>query len=159
MDWLEQKRLTLYDYNDTLFSRRLGFERREIRLLYIMPNANALSTVEMVMAHCNLDEHPPYEALSYTGGDPGSNLSSTSQKDFKDTWEETFTVIVNDIEFKVKRNLKEALYRFRKTHAGKAIWIDSICINEADPVERTEQVRLMCEVYGEAEDVPIWLGE
>lgn len=34
-----------------------------------------------------------------------------------------------------------------------------ICINEADPIERAEQVRLMGEVYGEAEDVPIWLGE
>ncbi|KAJ4297489.1 hypothetical protein N0V90_005381 [Kalmusia sp. IMI 367209] len=67
--------------------------------------------------------------------------------------------MVNDIAFPVKRNLMEALRRFRTTHAESAIWIDSICINEADPVERTEQVRLMCEVYGEAKDVPIWLGE
>jgi hypothetical protein len=159
-DWLKRQRLTIHDYKETLFSRRLGFERREVRLLYIMPSAHPSSTVEMIMAHCSLDEHPSYEALSYTGGNPYSNTSSkVQQKNLKDPWEEKFTVLVNDVEFEVKRNLMEALRQFRKTHAGKAIWIDSICINEADPVERTEQIRLMCEVYGEADDVPIWLGE
>lgn len=159
-DWLESQQLKIHDYNDTLFSRRLGFQKREIRLLYIMPSTDSESTIEMVMAHCNLDDHPPYEALSYTGGNPYSNVyPKTLPKDWKDIWEEKTTVMVNDIEFGVKRNLLQALRQFRKTHAEKAIWIDSICINEADPVERTEQIRLMCEVYGEAKDVPIWLGE
>ena len=159
-EWLEKQELTIYDYNETLFSRRLGFKKREIRLLYIMPSDDPKSTVEMVMAHCNLDNHPPYEALSYTGGNPYSNFKAKSSKsEWKDPWEEKTLVMVNDIAFEVKRNLKQALRQFRKTHAGKAIWIDSICINEADPVERTEQIRLMCEVYNEAKDVPIWLGE
>jgi hypothetical protein len=125
-----------------------------------MPSDNYRSTVEMVMAHCNLDRHPSYEALSYTGGNPHTSDSLKALlKGTNDPWEEKTTVMVNGIAFPTKRNLMEALRRFRVTHAMKAIWIDSICINEADPVERTEQVRLMGEIYGEAKDVPIWLGE
>jgi len=53
----------------------------------------------------------------------------------------------------------EALRRFRTIKAKRPMWIDSICINNDDPIERTEQVRLMGEVYGLAKEVPIWLGE
>jgi hypothetical protein len=114
----------------------------------------------MVMAHCNLDIHPSYEALSYTGGNPytseGLNALTRGKND---PWEEKTTLMVNGIAFPAKRNLMEALHRFRVTHAMKTIWIDNICSNDADPVERTEQVRLMGEIYGEAKDVPIWLGK
>jgi hypothetical protein len=159
-DWLEQQQLVIRDYNDTLFSKRLGFGSRELRLLYIMPSTDPNSVVEMVMAHGSLDCHPSYEALSYTGGNPYStNPLKKLDRAENELWEEKTTVLVNDIAFPVKRNLMEALRRFRVTHSRKAIWIDSICINEADPVERTEQIKLMCEIYGEAEDVPIWLGE
>ena len=164
-DWLPSQQLELHDFNDTLFSKRLVYDEQEIRLLYIMPSDDPTSTIEMVMAHCNLGKHPPYEALSYTGGNPFSspppspNPSKKSKHHTEDPWEKKTNVLVNDIPFPVKKNLMDALQRFRITHANKAMWIDSICINEADPVERGEQVRLMGDVYGAAEDVPIWLGE
>ncbi|KAF2705092.1 hypothetical protein K504DRAFT_506561 [Pleomassaria siparia CBS 279.74] len=115
-----------------------------------MPSADPQSTIEMVMSYRNLDEHPPYQALSYTGGNPfTSDYSEKLPKDTNDPWEEQTIVTVNGMAFPAKRNLMQALRRFHITHVMQSIWIDSICTNEADPVERSEQVRLMCEVYGE----------
>lgn len=38
-------------------------------------------------------------------------------------------------------------------------WIDSICINLADTEERNQQVQLMSEIYRNAHEVIVWLGE
>lgn len=38
-------------------------------------------------------------------------------------------------------------------------WMDSICINQGDPVERSAQVQLMSTIYREASGTVIWLGE
>lgn len=38
------------------------------------------------------------------------------------------------------------------------IWIDAICINQADLDKRCEQVQPMKDIYSSAEEVLIWLG-
>lgn len=38
------------------------------------------------------------------------------------------------------------------------IWIDSICINQADDVEKADQVRRMGTLYSLAQEVIVWLG-
>lgn len=39
------------------------------------------------------------------------------------------------------------------------MWIGAICIDQSNLSERGHQVRLMQEIYSDAEDVVIWLGE
>lgn len=38
------------------------------------------------------------------------------------------------------------------------LWIDAICINQNDAVEKSAQVRFMCQIYRLAEEVIVWLG-
>ena len=38
------------------------------------------------------------------------------------------------------------------------MWIDAMCINQADLTERSEQVRLMDSIYRQAASVIVWLG-
>jgi hypothetical protein len=38
------------------------------------------------------------------------------------------------------------------------IWADAICINQSDVEEKTEQVRMMGDIYEAAQIVVIWLG-
>jgi hypothetical protein len=38
------------------------------------------------------------------------------------------------------------------------LWIDAICINQRDLVERNQQVNMMIEIYSEAEETLIWMG-
>jgi hypothetical protein len=38
------------------------------------------------------------------------------------------------------------------------LWVDAICINQQDKVEKTAQVSRMHEIYSAASNVCIWLG-
>jgi hypothetical protein len=49
--------------------------------------------------------------------------------------------------------------RSNKTMCDGRWWIDYLCINQADLVERAEQVRLMQQVYDRAHEVIVWLGD
>ncbi|KAI0443168.1 heterokaryon incompatibility protein-domain-containing protein [Xylaria telfairii] len=49
--------------------------------------------------------------------------------------------------------LQEIIYRAR----CNVIWIDAICINQQDPIEKSGQISLMTGIYRSAESVEIWL--
>jgi hypothetical protein len=71
-------------------------------------------------------------------------------------------IVVNGHEMRVTRNLGNALREFREGEefqGGFKLWIDAICINQADLGERAKQVRRMREIYGNAWAVIAWLGE
>ena len=46
----------------------------------------------------------------------------------------------------------------RSRHSDRTIWIDAVCINQKDTVERGEQVAVMGQVYEKTTRNLIWLG-
>ena len=58
----------------------------------------------------------------------------------------------------VRENLYNALMRFRRRHHDVRLWVDAICINQHNSVEKTEQITHMAEIYNHARHVRIWLG-
>ena len=42
---------------------------------------------------------------------------------------------------------------------SRTLWIDAICINQSDDVEKSQQVQLMRGIYATADHVLIWTGE
>jgi len=86
-----------------------------------------------------------YLALSYTWGG-----SKAMQK-----------IIVNDDPVLVTENLGQALHVLRDKHYikdGWKLWIDALCINQKDIVERATQVKNMRNIYSKAWTPIIWLG-
>ncbi|KAF2724319.1 HET-domain-containing protein [Polychaeton citri CBS 116435] len=70
-------------------------------------------------------------------------------------------IILNNRPFPVGPNLFQALRHLRshqRIRQGFKIWIDAICINQADIAERSAQVGRMREIYAAAWQVVIWLG-
>jgi Heterokaryon incompatibility protein (HET) len=97
---------------------------------------------------CELEVHdlrdaPPFEALSYVWGNP----------------ERAKVVICNTYPKKVTPNLGTALDRLKYEHTERLVWIDAICVNQDDLMERSEQVKLMRDIYSQAWRVVVWLGE
>ncbi|CAK1362383.1 unnamed protein product [Cercospora beticola] len=91
----------------------------------------------------------PYEALSYTWGvsQRGRTICYRSGRN------ERTMVPVTD-------NLFKALRGLRPRHGKpRLIWIDALCINQADLQERSAQVRFMPEIYRWAEIVNVWIGD
>ncbi|KAH7317962.1 heterokaryon incompatibility protein-domain-containing protein, partial [Rhexocercosporidium sp. MPI-PUGE-AT-0058] len=90
-----------------------------------------------------LNNHPPYEALSYVWGDPNA----------------TVAVRLHDVERHVTVNLALALRYLRLPEETRAVWADAMCINQEDDIEKTHQVRQMRNIYLGVERVAVWLGE
>ncbi|KAL8941852.1 MAG: hypothetical protein Q9216_001996 [Gyalolechia sp. 2 TL-2023] len=85
---------------------------------------------------------PRYEALSYAWG------SAVEKR----------VIHVNNQPFPVTINLYVALQYLRKTDVTRRLWIDAICINQDDVVEKTHQVGMMRSIYRSASNVLVWLG-
>ncbi|CAD6589163.1 MAG: hypothetical protein ASARMPREDX12_003674 [Alectoria sarmentosa] len=87
-----------------------------------------------------------YFALSYAWGDPN----------------DTREIFVDGQVCHVTKNLEEEALRTLREHevirAGYQLWIDSLCINQNNVPERSQQGRRMHEIYGTALDVLVWLG-
>ena len=55
-------------------------------------------------------------------------------------------------------NLWEALRSYRQEDGLVILWVDAVCIDQANIQERFEQVLLMRGIYSESKRVLIWLG-
>lgn len=60
--------------------------------------------------------------------------------------------------FLVTPNLEDALIRLRDTNCSTWLWIDAICINQDDLIERAAQVGFMKDIYNDSIGVIVWLG-
>jgi hypothetical protein len=58
----------------------------------------------------------------------------------------------------VQPNLYNALLHLRKGKTGN-YWIDAVCINQEDSIDRSAQVQMMGKVYQSVADVVVWLGD
>lgn len=114
----------------------------EIRLVTLAPGPFE-ADIECQLHHELLSSKPIYEALSYTWGD----LDNVTE------------ILLGQRRFKVTTNLEIALRYLRHEKEARTLWVDAICINQADLEERSQQVLLMREIYSVAATVLAWTGE
>ncbi|KAH6629262.1 heterokaryon incompatibility protein-domain-containing protein [Boeremia exigua] len=127
----------------------LDQDTEEIRLLTLHP---ALTTADGSTLQCALrsvallsntgDSVPAYEALSYVWGKP----------DF------SRPILIDGREVHVTPSLANILYSLRDSVNPRTIWVDAVCINQADLEERAKQVRLMHKIYSSCQRVLAWMG-
>jgi hypothetical protein len=87
-----------------------------------------------------------YAALSYVWGDPAH----------------TSNIILNNSVIQVGANLEIALRELSSRAYFKdryKLWVDAICINQRDYIERSRQIRKMATIYSDARAIIAWLGE
>jgi hypothetical protein len=123
--------------------RPLNIAAREIRLLELLPAKNPADPIKCKLRNVSLDLKPSYIALSYVWGD-------TINKS---------PIYVNDTVFPATLNLCAALRRTRFDSEPCTLWVDAVCINQAENVEKSAQVRMMRDIYQDAAVVTVWLGE
>ncbi|KAI5366579.1 Putative heterokaryon incompatibility [Septoria linicola] len=122
----------------------------ELRLLFLSSATESGVTCRMVNVDFATAAHWKYAALSYCWGDAPNSKG----------------INVNGQDFSVSPNLLDALiaaygHLTRLSTAdipGCYIWVDAICINQNDDVEKSAQVLKMDQVYQKASSVVVWLG-
>lgn len=137
MDSAEQAQPELY--------KRLASKRRWIRLLRVLPGKPEDQTIRCQLRETSLlDAAGRYKALSYVWG---SHVTG-----------ENNAVYCNGVIVHVTMNLYSALHNLRDSTSVVTMWVDSLCIDQSNEKERTQQVRMMREIYSNSKEVIIWLG-
>ncbi|KAG4433755.1 hypothetical protein IFR05_010754 [Cadophora sp. M221] len=104
----------------------------------------------------DLDNAPPFNALSYTWGDAYRDPLTPAIPETPPKFELRMTC--NGKPVAITRNLYDALSAFVDARITGLIWVDAVCINQMDHVEKGIQVALMGDIYSRATEVLIWLG-
>lgn len=128
----------------------LGLGWDEIRLLNLYPADDDKAPIRCSIEITMLSEErreivKHYTALSYVWGDAHS----------------TKTILVEDTPIEVTANLYSALLHLRERGETRVLrlWVDAICINQADTEERNQQVQQMGKIYAAAHHTVIYLGD
>jgi hypothetical protein len=123
----------------TLYPHRLDAAQYQCRFIALSERPASLQAGlppnECQLEHGSLLSPPPYTALSYVwGGQP-----------------EPTTLLVNGLEMRVTQSLRTAIDAM--WDAGeKMLWIDQLCLNQDDSVEKSNQVlRMIGLVYENAD--------
>lgn len=122
-------------------------EKRNFRLLRILAGSGS-QIISCELYQASLEDPPPYKALSYAWVN-GIAISQPLET----------LIQCNGVHMRVSANLFAALRRLRSNQRPVEIWVDSICINQKDLSERSQQVGVMREIYSKSEEVIIWLAE
>ncbi|KAF3767018.1 HET-domain-containing protein, partial [Cryphonectria parasitica EP155] len=120
--------------------------RDHIRILDIIPygpDGTADDPLRCEYHIVALSENPTYETLSYRWGDADNKIQ----------------IEVRGQQIPVTRNLYRALLRLRRPDQTRSIWIDQLCINQEDNIEKTAQVRFMRQIYSQCTQCNVWLDE
>ncbi|KAF1842115.1 uncharacterized protein K460DRAFT_409538 [Cucurbitaria berberidis CBS 394.84] len=113
-----------------------------IRLLQLEPGyGNA--PLKAHLATYRLEEHYSYDALSYVWGEP-------------DLFE---SIVVNDRTLHISKNLHTILLQLRLPDEIGNLWIDAVCINQQDDIEKGQQVAIMGQIYQQANTTLCWIGQ
>ncbi|KAK1752519.1 heterokaryon incompatibility protein-domain-containing protein [Echria macrotheca] len=129
------------------YHQRLRYN--EIRLIHLSPSPFENAPLHFGLATYRDNDYPDYEAISYTWGD--------------DTGDSTPCVPVYiglfwDVLFQT-RNCAAMLRYVRRPDAQRALWVDAICINQADTEEKVMQIPKMGSIYKRCLRVLVYLGE
>lgn len=119
-------------------SRNSGF-----RLIELLASPNVSDPIRCKLLYADLNDHPPFEALSYVWG----------------TSPDTVSIAVDSGTLDITTSLAAALRHLRLPDTPRLIWADAICINQHNLDEKSNHVSYMAEIYRRCTKDLLWLGQ
>jgi hypothetical protein len=120
----------------------------EFRLICLSATESPDDPVHLSLEVYDLEECPEYETVSYTwaGEDGDGSLCRP-----------VYIGPYYDVLIQTK-NCWEMLRFMRPWRGTRMVWVDAICINQSDVLERNTQVGLMSKIYSAGSRVVVYLG-
>lgn len=137
------------DPEESMMGSHLASNQRPwIRLLKIRPlipmKGGEHQQYEFITVRSH--DYPQYKAIPYAWGDPVNAEVIWVTQDNRQGW------------LKIPMNLSHALRALQDNTEDIFVWADSICINQKDNRDKTQQLSRIPDIYGQAEQVVLWLG-
>jgi hypothetical protein len=118
---------------------------QEIRLLVVYPGGPSEDII-LDIVHVNLTDTPAYEAVSYAWATQSGDASLSQ------------AVYCKGRRIPVTKQCEAALKCFRRRGRNRSLWVDAVCIDQSNVLERNHQVGFMGTIYSNASQVLVYLG-
>lgn len=119
---------------------------RSLRILTLHPAGHPDEPLVVELQEILLDKpHTKFDALSYVWGPRSPAIDSN--------------VFCCGKKIAIGPNCDAALRRLRLIRQKRKLFVDAICLDQENDVEKAKQVKLMGDFYILARQVLIWLGE
>ncbi|KAL4871478.1 hypothetical protein BDV12DRAFT_206225 [Aspergillus spectabilis] len=128
---------------------RNKLSREEIRLACLSPSEDESSPIHLVLENHILADSLEYETVSYMWGGEDGDYTTCKPVFIGPYW---------DVMMQT-RNCYQMLRTARLAREPRIIWVDAICINQQNDIERAEQVENMAKIYEQCSRVIVYLGE
>lgn len=118
------------------------------RIICLSESDHVSSPIHINLEEYNLDDCPEYETVSYLwGGEEGDSTLC----------QPVYVGIFWDIVL-VTENCSAVLHYLRPPRGCRFIWLDAICINQADETEKPAQISKMSNIYSNCQRVVAYFG-
>ena len=124
--------------------KSLDVSLKQVRLVHLRPATDRHHDLVAELEVVSLlgDSIPDFRALSYVCG----------------SFEDLLPMQLSGTQIFIYSNLDSALRDVRRREETLTLWIDQLSINQQDPTERAQQVRLMSAIYPTATEVLVYLN-
>ena len=130
------------DPGETLYHTVPIIDPDAVRLLNLHPS-HSQDPLTGDLHTVSLADAPSYEAISYVWGEQTRCAKMTCNKQ----------------SIGLTQSLDYSLRRVRRGSHRRTLWVDQICINQANPPERSQQITLMNKIYKNAKRILVCLGD
>ena len=138
--------------------------RPATRVIDLEPG-NYYNKLEVNIRIIDLDHAPQYEAIFYTWKETAysrahtETLNEEANSAQPNPTDLQFAVYCGQEYLPIKAGLRDALRRLRDESEIRTYWVDQICIDQSNHLERSWQVSLMRLIYSRAKRTIVWIGE
>lgn len=124
---------------------------RELRQACLTPVADDTAPVHVALEVYEEDLCPEYEAVSYTWREEAEE-SDASGAYYPVYLGQSWDIVLQS------RNCWNLLHFLRRSDHVRRVWVDAICINQHDTLEKSRQVTKMDRIYERSSRVVVYLG-
>lgn len=115
------------------------------RVLELLPCLDTSTTIRFRLLVEDLEDLPAYIAVSYGFGSPHPQELAMVHGQTKGLFPNLARIL--------------RMLRSRKEGAVSKVWLDALCINQEDTLERSYQLPLMSRIFSQAQEVVVSLGK
>lgn len=129
--------------------------KTSIRLLQVHQSSDPTDSIHCSLEVADLADKPEYLALSYTWGPPSDQAEQRGMTDRR-----CCPIVCNGKMLLITENLSHFLRLFAQPGPSpRPWWIDALCINQDNVLERNDEILKMKDIYTTAFNVVVWLGD
>lgn len=126
-----------------------SLDSSHFRLIYLTESEDISAPIHIQLEEYSFRDHPEYETVSYVWGGEEGDSTLCKPVYVGRYWDVILTT----------KNCSALLYYLRSQKVCRVIWLDAICINQADNVEKPAQISRMGDIYARCERVVAYLGD